>query len=225
MDVAHPIRGIIPGLEAAVLEVLAGTTMPLSGREIERLSGEGSHRGVQLVLRRLVTQGVALAEPRGNAVYYTANREHLAWEAIEALTGLRGALRDRLAAAIGSWRQAARHASLYGSAARGDGDATSDIDILLVRPAKVTQESEPWETQVTELREQATAWTGNAVQIFDIDEARLAEHVAARDPLVAGWLADGELLAGTALGILIANLPRPSWKGDAASAKRGRASR
>lgn len=210
MDVAHPIRGIIPSLDAPVLEVLATAAGPLSGREIQRQAEEGSHRGVQLVLRRLVTQGIILSEPRGNAVYYTANRRHLAWTAIEQLVLLRKVLRERLEETIKGWASKPRHASLYGPAARGDGDATSDIDILLVRPKGVPAEGGTWEVQVIALREAATAWTGNAVQIFDLDETRLAEHVAARDPMVADWLAEGELLAGTALGTLIASLPRPS---------------
>lgn len=210
MDVAHPIRGIMPSLDAPVLEVLATATAPLSGREIQRQTGQGSHRGVQLVLRRLVNQGVILAEPRGNAVYYTANRRHLAWAAIELLVSLRSVLREQLKAAFKGWTLKPRHASLYGPTARGDGDAASDIDLLLVRPSAVAADVEPWAGQVLALREAATAWTGNAVQIFDVDETRLSEHVAAHDPQVAEWLAEGELLAGTALSTLIAGLPRPN---------------
>lgn len=203
MDVSHPIRGIIPSLDAPVLEVLAGTTTPLAGREIQRLTGVGSHRGVQLVLRRLVAQGVVFADARSNAVYYTANRRHLAWPALETLAGLRALLVRRLSEEIASWPLKPRHASLYGSAARGDGDAASDIDILLVRPNGIAEDAEPWEEQVVGLREAATAWTGNPVQIFDIDETRLAEHVAAHDPLVDAWLKDGRLLAGKALRVVL----------------------
>ena len=74
MNVAHPLRGIIPTLDAPVIEALAATTRPLTGREVNRLAGVGSPRGVQLVLRRLVAQGLVLAEGRDNAGYDLANR-------------------------------------------------------------------------------------------------------------------------------------------------------
>ena len=83
MDVSHPIRSIIPTLDAPVLEVLARTRRRLSGREVHRLAGTGSVRGVQLVLARLVAQGLGDAEEHAGAILYAANRAHLAWPAIE----------------------------------------------------------------------------------------------------------------------------------------------
>lgn len=58
MDAPRPIRSIIPTLDAPVLAVMAGTNRRLSGREVHRLAGTGSVRGVQLVLACLVTQGL-----------------------------------------------------------------------------------------------------------------------------------------------------------------------
>ena len=101
MNVAHPLRGIIPTLDAPVIETLAATTRPLTGREVNRIAGVGSARGVQVVLRRLAAQGLVLVEERSNAGFYAANREHLAWQALESLARLRIALRTRLSEAIG----------------------------------------------------------------------------------------------------------------------------
>src|ERR1035437_3462256 len=89
MDVSHPIRSVIPTLDAPVLEVLAGTTRGLSGREIHRLSSSGSLTGIQLVLARMVNQGLVTAEEHTSVTLYVANREHLAWPAIEQLAGIR----------------------------------------------------------------------------------------------------------------------------------------
>ncbi len=207
MNIAHPIRGLIPTLDAPVLEVLAGTTRLLSGREIHRLAGTGSHRGVQLVLGRLVEQGIVLAERHRNAVLYAANRQHLAWPALESLVRLRLALRVRLTEEIKGWHIQPLHASLFGSTARGDGDSTSDIDLLIIRPDDPGRDVEEWDEQVDRLREFVRAWTGNRCQPFDISQERLAEHVAAHDALVDAWLTDGVHLVGASLPDLMAGLP------------------
>jgi len=206
MDLSHPIRGIIPTLDGPVLEVLAQTTRGLSGREVQRLAGTGSPRGVRLVLTRLVREGLVRAEEHPNAILYTANRAHLAWPAIESLTRLRSQLLERLRTAISEWRVAPLHASLFGSAARGDGSSESDIDLLLIRPDGVGDGDETWQGQVDTLRETAHALTGNRCQMLDIDRERLAQHIAARDPLVDEWLRDEVLLVGTHLRSLIDGL-------------------
>lgn len=206
MDVSHPIRGIIPTLDAPVIEVLAGTTRGLSGREVHRLAGAGSVRGIQLVLARLAAQGLVRADEHPNATLYAANRAHLAWPALEALVGLRGHLLTRLRETIAGWEIAPVHVSLFGSASRRDGGPDSDIDLLIIRPGGVAQGGEAWLAQVDALRDQVAAWTGNRCQAFEIDPGRLSEHVAAGDPLVDGWLRDGVLLSGEPLRSVINGL-------------------
>lgn len=203
MNVAHPIRGIIPTLDAPVIEALAATTRPLTGREVHRLAGVGSTRGVRLVLGRLVEQGLVLAEARSNAVLYLANRQHLAWPALESLARLRLALHGRLTEEIEAWPLQPLHASMFGSAARADGDSSSDIDLLIVRPDRLGS-VERWDEQIDRLRAVVRTWTGNRCQAFDIGRERLVEHVAARDPLVDAWLTDGLHLTGSQLLDLVA---------------------
>lgn len=203
MNVSHPIRGIIPTLDAPIIEVLAGTTRGLSGREVHRLAGVGSVRGVQLVLARLVAQGLVDADEHANATLHRANRSHLAWPALEALVGLRRRLLERVHEIVEAWEIAPLHVSLFGSAARGDGGADSDIDLLIVRPDSVTEGNEAWEAQIDVLRSQVMSSTGNRCQAFDVDQARLRAYVAAGDPLVESWLRDGVLLAGEPLRSLI----------------------
>jgi hypothetical protein len=201
MEVSHPVRGVIPTLDAPVLEVLAGTTKPLSGREVHRLARTGSDRGVRLVLNRLVAQGLATADQHAGATLYVANRAHLAWPAIEALVGLRATLLDRLRELLAGWPIAPGHASVFGSAARGDGDEESDIDILIVRPE--ASPNDAWETQLEALRSWVLESTGNRCQIFDVDRSRFAVHVMAADPLVAAWRREGIHLVGVSIETLV----------------------
>ncbi len=205
MHLGHPLSSIAPPLDARVLEVLAGTTRPLSGRDVGRIIGEGSPNGVWKALNRLTQSGIVHADRRRRATYYLANRDHLAWPAIESLARLRGELFRRLASEIATWPMPPLHASVFGSAARGDADAASDLDLLIIRPDRLDDsELETWDRQLDALRDQVAHWTGNHVQTFCIDRDRLAEHVRADDPLVSSWLADEVHLAGTPIRDLVA---------------------
>lgn len=208
MDVSHPIRSVIPTLDAPVLEVLAGTTRGLSGREIHRLSSSGSLTGIQLVLARMVTQGLVTAEEHTSVTLYAANREHLAWPAIEQLAGIRVRLLERIREVVAAWPIAPLHVSLFGSAARRDGDSESDIDVLIVRPDVVGEDDEAWESQVGALRTAVGSWTGNRCQSFVINRVRLAAHLTAKDPLVDNWLRDEVLVLGERLEAVIETLGR-----------------
>ena len=208
MNVAHPIFGIIPTLEAAVLEVLAGTSRPVSGREIARLAGAGSVAGIWRAAARLVEQGVVFAEQHAGVTLYTANRDHLAWPAIEGLVSIRATLIKRVGESLAVWTAVPIHACLFGSAARRDGDSGSDIDLLIVRPDSVSEEDPRWAAQIGTLRDAVQVWTGNRCEVFDVGAARFAEHVRAGDPLVDSWRADGIRLFGTELESLVRTAKR-----------------
>lgn len=196
MDLTHPVRAMVPTLDGPVMEVLARTTRPLTGREVHRLAGVGSASGTRLALGRLVTQGLVHAEDRSSGTFYRANRDHLAWPAVQQLAGLRTALLDRLKGEVRLWKPRPVHASLFGSAARGDGGAESDIDILLVRPDGIAEDESPWADQVDNLRRQVRAWTGNACQAFEVDLPRLEHYRRVGDPLITAFNRDGITLTG-----------------------------
>jgi predicted nucleotidyltransferase len=65
------------------------------------------------------------------------------------------------------------HVSVFGSAARGDGDLDSDIDIFLVRPSNVDEENEEWRRQVDSLTTAVFNWTGNHAGFAEVDEEDL----------------------------------------------------
>jgi predicted nucleotidyltransferase len=73
-----------------------------------------------------------LTAAQGPSLLRRLNRDHLAAPTVAALAQLRATLLKTLVDEIGSWDRAPVHASLFGSAARGDGGLTSDLDVLLV---------------------------------------------------------------------------------------------
>jgi predicted nucleotidyltransferase len=187
--ISHP-------LDSVVLRVLAGTTQALTGRQVARLTGEGSQQGIGKALNRLVDVGVVQREEAGSSSLYTLNREHLAAPAIERLANLRGELLERLRQAFGDWEVKPVHASLFGSTARGDGDTASDIDLLVVRPQSVDAEDETWRTQLDALADAVWRWTGNHAGIVEIGEGDLAKLRRRRPPVLDELDADAITLAG-----------------------------
>lgn len=190
MDVAHPHTAVSPTLDGEVLVTLARTTRPLTGREVARLVRRGSQQGVNLALRRLVQQGLVHAQEAGPALLYTLNRDHLAAPAVEVLAGMREELVRRLREAIGQWEVAPAHASLFGSAARGDGDPESDIDIFIVRPKEVDEDDPRWRAQIDRLVADVHRWTGNHAGVAEVSARELPRLRRERPPVVADLGAD-----------------------------------
>ena len=201
MDLSHPINTLATAATGRVLEVLAGTSVPLSGGEIARLAaGDVSRAGVSKALGRLEMQGLVTADRRRSATFYALNRQHLAYPAIEQLVGLRKALRTAIAEAIEGWEIQPVHSSIFGSAARADATRTSDVDLLFVKvePTSPADESR-WQEQLDDLRAKIRAISGNRAQTIVVTPTRLREHVRAQDSIVGEWMRDGIRLTGEPL--------------------------
>jgi predicted nucleotidyltransferase len=196
MNVSRPYGLISHPLDGAVLHVLSGTTAELTGRRVASLAAEGTQEGVRKALGRLVEEGIVEQQEAGNAILYRLNRRHLAAPAIEMLTDIRRALLTRLAEAFAAWDPRPAHASMFGSAARGDGDANSDIDIFLVRPEDVDVEDRAWRKQTDRLTDDVEGWTGNHVSVAEISEAELDGLRRRRPAIVASLEADALTMAG-----------------------------
>lgn len=205
MDVSRPLAAISPGVDADVLAVLAASTQPRSGREVARYA-ERSNTGVQHVLDRLVEHGLVNRQEAGRTFLYTLNYDHLLAPVVQQMSGVRLELIERLRNAVEAWPIAPVHASLFGSAARGDGDASSDIDLLLVRAEGVDPDGEGWRRQVEELADGVRRWTGNHAGIIEISEAELPRLRKDRPLVVDEIQSDAVDLAGEPTRKLLAPL-------------------
>lgn len=160
-----------------MLSVLAGTTSALTGRAVARRVPHASPGGVARVLDVLVRGGLVTRTDAGSAALYRLNREHLAAPAVEQLAGMRLELVRRLREFCASTPAKPLSAYLYGSAARGDGDEDSDIDVLLVWPYEYGPGSvgEPTDGVLGDLAHSIQLWTGNTPSIIEYSMEELRE--------------------------------------------------
>ena len=194
---SRPFSTLCPGARGGVLTVLAATEKPLTGRTVASLAQpRTSLRTVQTALDDLVLNGVVLREHVGRAHLYTLNRRHLAAPAVLGLANMRQELLDRLRSEVSAWAVEPEATWMFGSAARGDADAHSDIDLLIVRPDRVDGDEQTWLQQLSEISEHVHDWTGNACEILELSATEL--HAAARreDRLVAELRRDAVHVTG-----------------------------
>jgi Nucleotidyltransferase domain len=197
VDLRHPLRSLIPSLDWAVLEVLAGTESGLGASQVARLSYDGSRSGQAPILDRLVRQGLVIAEPANQGFLYRLNRNHLLAPSILHAAGLRGRLLELLGDQVRHLTPMPVHVSVFGSFARGEASEESDIDLLLI--ASTDQDVTEWESAIELIERTVRLWTGNrcSCMVFSLEQVR--ELFAQREPIFDNWAADGVLLLGDPL--------------------------
>jgi hypothetical protein len=202
MDLTTPAASVLPGLRARVLGVLARTHTSLTGRRVALLA-EGSPAGVAQILDSLVGGGLVHRLDAGSASLYTLNHDHVGAPAVLLLANLRGELFARMRGRLAEFEYPPLCAVVYGSAARGDGSAGSDIDLLLVRPAGVEEDDDAWTNDTTVLADRVLAWSGNTLSIVEYSRRELQAPTSRRRTFLARVQADGIVLHGPPLETLI----------------------
>lgn len=219
VDLRHPLRSVIPSLDADVLEVLAGVETGLGLSQITRLAARGSRMGISHVVNRFVEHGVVLAEPANQGYLYRLNRNHVLAPVVLAGVTAREALLTRLVDRSLDLAPAPIHVSVVGSFARGEAGPDSDIDLLVVVAAEA--ELDKLEDQLRQLSSEVTDWTGNDCQVLAFTTRHLRSLRAAGERAVDGWLEDSHLLAGMELAALLRSpRARPGPRPRASSTRR-----
>ncbi len=196
MDLAQPLRSLIPSLDSAALEVLARTESALGISRIRRLAGRGSWAGYQHVLDRLVEDGLVTSEPTNSGFVYRLNRDHLLVPALLQAASVRGELLTRLSSALTRLEPRPSRARVFGSLARGEGDSSSDIDLFLLMPEAYAKDLQRWNEQMQALQDSVLAWTGNRLEVLVLTPAQLKLARDREEPILASIAREGIDLAG-----------------------------
>jgi predicted nucleotidyltransferase len=205
MDFHNPINAIVPSLDGEVYRVLAHTTAALTGSRIATLTRRGSNSGVRVVLNRLVRQGLVLEQRAGGAILYRANREHVLWPAVEqlvtttdeALSMVEQRISDVVTEHFMNENERSVTLAFYGSVARRDSNADSDIDIVAVFPDSVRPDD--IQHVVDALTETIDGQTGNETNIYALRDRELSDLALREDPLLDSWSRDSRTFYGPEL--------------------------
>jgi predicted nucleotidyltransferase len=123
---------LFPRTRQAVLAVLFGRPderFYLNDIVRRARSGVGQ---VQRELERMTASGLILREPEANQVYFRANLAGAVYHELVTLVARTFGIADVVKAALADVRGAIDVAFIYGSVARAEQRATSDVDVLFI---------------------------------------------------------------------------------------------
>ncbi|MEP7181658.1 MAG: nucleotidyltransferase domain-containing protein [Betaproteobacteria bacterium] len=133
MDASLPVADALFGkTRQAVLAMLFGNPgHAYYTREIVQGARSGGSQ-VQRELDQLTRSGLVTRERRANQVYYQANESASIYHELVVLVAKTFAIGDLLRVALVPFSTRIHVAFIYGSVARGEQHATSDVDVLVV---------------------------------------------------------------------------------------------
>jgi uncharacterized protein len=153
-------------------------------RELVAASG-GSASQVQKELARLTEAGLAVREPGGRQVWFHANPHSPVFGELKSLMSKTAGIADALRAALEPFARRIRIAFVYGSVARGEHDAASDVDVLVVgtvRPSALAQAKIALGTRL-----------GRPVQFVVLSTDELKDRLAERDHFTTSLLRQAKI--------------------------------
>lgn len=192
VDYRRPLESLIPGTQGRVLAVLAKTDAELTMRSVAELSGV-SVGSASNVLNRLVMLGLVERREAGSAALVRLRTDNEAAKLVIALAGLRSHVIDLLRAEAKKLRPAPESLYLFGSFARGEATATSDIDVLAI-----TATDQPSLTEsLGHWCEVSSRVAGNPVALITVTKREWSKLLKSGNALWESIARGGILLAGS----------------------------
>lgn len=198
LDFRRPVEAVIPGVQGRILAVLAETTAELNLRTIARLANVSPAQASR-VLPDLVSLGMIERREAPPSALFAMVEDHVAAQTVRALSRCRDAVLEELRVLVRRMRPTPTSAVVFGSFARGQADAASDLDIVLVRPAGIGEGDESWSASLDEFRASVRRLTGNAVATLEVGESEASRRLRRRTPLWTEVLRDGVTVFGSPL--------------------------
>ena len=186
MNFGEPFGGLMPGARGAALAALLRTGAPLTGRRVHALVADRHSLGaVQQALRDLDRLGLITTEAIGRAGVHHINEGHAAIAPLRALASPI----EMLTRVVEETVRGVEGVIVFGSVARGDAHADSDVDLVVIAPAT-------WDGGA-ELQQQVHARLGNDCDVLHLTGDHFKRAPEDREPVVSEILRDGIALVGT----------------------------
>jgi predicted nucleotidyltransferase len=201
MDFVRPVEAIVPGAQGRVLAVLAETTAELNLRTIAQLAGISQAQASRL-LPDLVALGVVERREVPPASLFRLVPEHVASRALLALARATDTALDEMSRLAGALPHPPVSVIVFGSFARREAEADSDIDVVVVRPAEVGEDDDTWSASIEAWRRDIRRLTGNPVEVLEVSADETATKLAGRAQVWVDIRRDGRVVYGLGVGEL-----------------------
>lgn len=181
---------------------LLRVTAPVSAREAQRLAGIRSSRGLGQALAELEALGLVRRQTVGRAYAYTPNAEHDLHGALLDLFAREAERVDTLASLIldalesHDLQEEVRSVVLFGSNARYEARAQSDVDLLVV--AATDASVQRVEEVLWGIAGNVESSMGVRLAPYVLAASRARERYAAGDPLMRSVEREGRGIVGDA---------------------------
>ncbi len=202
MDFTRPVQAVIPGAQGRVLAVLAETTAELNLRTIAHLAGV-SQAQTSRVLPRLVALGLVERREVPPSSLFRLVPEHIAAGPVLALARVRSTTMAEMGRIAAELPVSPLSVIVFGSFARGEAVADSDIDTALVRPPEIPDSDERWATTVEEWSARVSRLTGNPVEVLEVDPDEIAGRLAGGKGVWGDICRDGIVVHGLGIDRLL----------------------
>ncbi len=205
MDFSHPIEVVVPGVQGKVLSVLVEVTTDLNLRTIARLAGVSVAQASR-VLPHLVELGLVDRREVPPSSQFRLVREQVAAGPLLSLARTRDAMIEEMTRIADGLPVAPVAVIVFGSFARGESDAGSDIDTVLVRPAGLDESDEAWSASVEQWRGTVRRVSGNAVEVLEVGAEEVGVHLNSRKQIWRDIRRDGLVVFGATIDELVAGV-------------------
>ena len=199
MDFRTPVETLIPGVQGRVLGVLTRTDEELTMRTVAQLA-DVSAQQASVVIGRLVELGLVERRDVPPVALVRLSSENVGARLVAELARLWQRSLDRLTKSARKIRPEPESLIVFGSFARGEATASSDIDVLAVRPTYVPAGDDAWTASLGAWADATSRELGNAVNIVEVGLDQVAEMMRHDGPPV--WVKadqEGLLLLGRRL--------------------------
>lgn len=203
MDFVRPVEAVIPGVQGRVLAVLAETTAELNLRTIARLSGV-SPAQTSRVLPGLVALGLVERREAPPSSLFRLVPEHVASGPLVALARGRDGMIGEMSRVAAALPVEPMSVIVFGSFARGEADAESDIDTVLVRAVGFDEFDDAWSASVEQWRSQIRRVGGNPVEVLEVGADEIGARLSSRQPVWRDIRREGIVIHGRGIDELVA---------------------
>lgn len=198
VDFVRPIESVIPGAQGRLLGALARVEAPLNLRRLAQVS-RVSLAQASRVLPDLVELGLVRRTDVPPAALFELDRRNVAAQTIAALERLGDSVIAGMTRAAEEIDPSPESIILFGSMARGEARAESDIDVLVIRPTDVSNVDEGWSESVQQWIDRVRTLTGNAVNLLELDRHEATQRLRSNRSPWRSIATEGIVLSGRSL--------------------------